>query len=229
MTLAVRRRVFGYIVAGALFIPSELYLLPLLDWNPACVRATNWAAANPGALPSTVAELVAFPEAYHRPMFSHLAPETRARMWQEHLKALLSSGGLNARQTVLVQQLSRELTPAVYRVPHGALLPAKIAALQGELFEVFTPHEYRRLFVHLGAFPKRTFGFHSLRLTVVEFLRGTFVASAQDDGALETPYCNCNADGWLECAFICAGHHGCNQLPWGCGFSGLLHCNSTCQ
>ena len=64
-----------------------------------------WAEQHRDTLPTTLAELSAFPVAFRRVIVNYVGPEQRTRFWEEHLRSFLEpNAGLTPDQRTFVAE-----------------------------------------------------------------------------------------------------------------------------
>ncbi len=211
-----RQLVLGKIVvlAGALIIMASVVLDATVDRRPVIERVSTWAASRGDRLPSTLAELAAYPDWYRWAIIKELSPEVEARMWREQLAAgLLAHREWSERQRTFVTMLIDDMTPQAMMTSTGNRCET-IGAL-------FPNGKDRDLFAsrNLGTFTAPTWTLTSGVVAVSERLRGLIQLEADEAFCQCRPSCvtcsqgetcetgNCTV--YIECGCVGDPHAVC--------------------
>ncbi|XYI03667.1 bacteriocin fulvocin C-related protein [Sorangium sp. So ce1128] len=173
-----------------------------------CVAVRNWVAQNAGRLPTEYAELVRYPVAYRRGIFSALDPDAKSSLWKEHFQRYRDERpDLTAAQASFIERLSSSTSAELYK---GATdKPAVMKGLQAEASALFDRDSLRLLAAQLGP------------------------DDAPDDTqacAAGVGSCTCNAgDDWCNWGHYCSNKAGdCSITPDGCGWWWDDPCDGLC-
>lgn len=174
-----------------------------------CVAVRNWVAQNAGRLPTTYAELVRYPVAYRRGIFSALDPDTKSALWKEHFQNYRNEHpDLTAAQASFIERLSSSTSAELYK---GATdEPAVKKGLQAEGSALFERDSLRLLVAQLGPDDEPD--------------------DAQECAAARVGSCTCNAgDDWCPWGQWCSNEGPeCSITPDGCGWWGADPCDGLC-
>jgi hypothetical protein len=208
--------------------PAIVYLSPALDLRRPCERGTDWAKRHADSLPTSAAQLAAFPESIRRAIFAQLSPATMASMWREQISNFVNTRKLSTEQVEILNRIREHIVPLAYS--HATTQEAQTArSVLSELTRratgILTPQDERVLSELTYAVPPKA-SFTSVRFRIVENIRnhGTAVAS--------------EAIQWCECSTW----YGCYSDPcyppeyfntrcledFGCGPEGTDYCNGLC-
>jgi len=226
MKSTLRKRLgLGAVVAVVILGPSTAYVAPAFDLRKGCERGKDWAAAHSSQLPSSMAELMAFPPSMRNGIFTIVSPETKAAMWKEQLLLFRESAGLTTAQREFVDRAVGDISPVLYgdesapeyELRRAAAVKTVLAARL--LFTADQVHAFDRL--GYGVSPSNSLA--SVRLKVADTVRGWGVAAA---GGSLLPECYCS--GWYDPCFPgeCAGN--CART-FGCGPFGDMFCDGVCE
>jgi len=109
----------------------------------------QWVEAHRETLPTTVAELAAFPVAFRRVIVNFVPHEQRTRFWQEHLQSFLGpESSLSAEQRTFVESTIGTL-PDVFGCP----LPEaqqRIRSMEEGMRGLFSRQEAAAMFGMVG-------------------------------------------------------------------------------
>ena len=224
------------LVVYALAIATLVALVPVMDMLatpegdcPAC----TWVGAHAQTLPTTLAELSAYPLPYRRAIYSSMPAERKALVWRQQMALLMaSSTEWSQRQRDLLDHVQTLLVPGAFMKgtpAHAALLDP---VLEQTLRSEFSEHILSFGELGVGVQPQGSVA--SAKLVIVLWLRGLVVAQASDE-----PYsCTCNdADDWCmpwptspsaDCNPV-INHQGCSCSNDGCGWWWDKQCNGRCD
>ncbi len=108
-----------------------------------------WVEQHRDALPTSLAELSAFPVAFRKVIVNHVGPEQRTRFWEEHLRTFLDPhAGLTPDQQAFVT----ETIPLLSGI-FGSPLPdaqARMRPLGERMRNVFTQTQCAAMFGMVG-------------------------------------------------------------------------------
>ena len=108
-----------------------------------------WVEQHRDSLPSTLAELSAYPMAFRSVIVNYVPHEQRARFWQDHLRTFLDGdAGLSAEQRAFVEELI-DLFPEIFAHP----LPdvqARMRPVEQRMATLFTRAQARAMFGTCG-------------------------------------------------------------------------------
>jgi hypothetical protein len=109
----------------------------------------KWVEEHRDTLPTTVAELAAFPVAFRRVIVNYVTDEQRTRFWQEHLQSFLGPESvLSVEQRTFVESTISSL-PVVFASP----LPEaqkQIRSMEEGMRGLFTRQEAAAMFGMVG-------------------------------------------------------------------------------
>jgi hypothetical protein len=109
----------------------------------------QWVEQHQQTLPTTVAELAAFPVAFRRVIVNFVPHEQRTRFWQEHLQSFLGpESSLSTEQRTFVESTINAL-PDVF----GSPLPEaqqRIRSMEEGMKGLFTRQEAAAMFGMVG-------------------------------------------------------------------------------
>jgi hypothetical protein len=189
------RRFFGALLAGAVFVASQAFIVSSpAPAGASCAALRQWA--QPYAQQRvTLDQLASFDRAHRIAVFNAVSPAVRAELWSEQLRRFAEQPGLSAEQRALVGEAARMATPAFYAEDATARRDA-VRRLWEKAEPLFTTPELRRPWFELAG-----------------VVRPAPRANAQ------LPFCECSAGyGWMECypggcvSSPCAGWQGCGPI-----------------
>jgi hypothetical protein len=206
-----RRSRWYTLAAVAVVAPLLALALPeTADQRPECAQAQAWAADHAQSLPTSLAEVAAFPPAHRRAIFELLPAAGKAALWQERL-AQHAALPLSADQRALVDEARGFVSARTFETRS---VPAAWEARARAAFDRAT---YRRLFNELadseGELTPATAGV---------LLKQRWNALLQ---AHALPLCECSDDG--DCWGGTCTYRRCSW-QWGCGPFGTDICIGVC-
>jgi hypothetical protein len=189
-----------------------------LDARSPRERADAWAASHTNALPTSLAELAAYPADYQKAIRRALPPAAQSRLWREQLTYVLQHEPLNNEQQSFLEQTIAMATPESFE-PNRP-----IPEVCPEIARLFPDEALRTKITQLGAVavPARSVS------STLAALRTT-VANAVDLHA-RVKGCDCRGLGICECGLLvacvdsstCAATNDC-----GCIWAGP--CDKICE
>lgn len=203
------------------------------DSELVCVRAGKWADDNQERLPTSLGELVAFPESYRSALIDRLPAHRRAELWREQVHLILAGQRISPEQRAILQRILPNLTESFYGRPKGQPVSANFMQMIVDLRGV-TTNEQASLFHDLGvvATPDRRLA--SVGVSIKEWWRGRTVVQAQGDGGT----CTCSLTWYCIFDVLCScmlgnvcnpGHIGCTPINYSCGPFGGFTCDGNCE
>jgi hypothetical protein len=119
-------------------------------WGPVGYNGiVAWVQKNPDKMPTSLAELSAFPVAFRRVIVNMVSPEVRTAMWRDHLQSFLGDGtALDERQRQLVRDAIEEL-PILFGSDRP-VFEARAKALEERMKGVLTHEQAYYMFAMLG-------------------------------------------------------------------------------
>lgn len=108
-----------------------------------------WIEQHRESLPTTLAELSAFPVAFRRVIVNYVSPDQRTRFWQEHLGTFLEPASeLSPDQRAYIVE-TIPLLPDIFNSPL-AEAQAKMRPLEERMGQVFTRPQCAAIFGMVG-------------------------------------------------------------------------------
>lgn len=218
-----KRRLAALIGILAVALIGDVFAARIaLDLRPACERAADWVESHRGQLPTTLAAISAFPDAYRRAIGGALPPDVAAELWSEHTTNLAHRSQMSELQRNAALEIASMIRPILYE--RGAENDVARETLQQllstRLAEAFPEPEERAAFSVLGPMESPvTIGRGGI-LQLTERVRDLFAADAA--GQL-----NCNCASSIDCSFDAhCVRGGCTEL-WTCGL-GSFKCVGRC-
>lgn len=179
-------------------------------------RAEDFAVSHAGSLPTTLAELAAYPPAYRKAISRALPAAEQSRLWREQLTIVSHDASLTNEQRTFVEKVIAMATPESFNpdMPTPEVCP-EIAAL-------FTDPALRARIVDLGAVasPRRT-----VWSVVADASTKLHNAVALNAGAS----CNCRGLGLCECGLTEACVDGGCDESNNCGCVWAGKCDKHCE
>ena len=226
-----RRTLLTGLFAAILLVPELLLLPDVLDSRPICDRTADWVRLHANSLPVTLTELNGYPDTYRRVAFAGMSPVQKSNVVTEHLQSVAKRHS-DLRTRELVSEALAIATPDLYAMDaatrRGITKAFEVRALASGIDRAI----YRDIFTRLGEeHVVRRRDLQATRVTIVEWARGYFIASAALPPAFETCECSTDADwctGGKECWYSLPGF-GCSHSSWGCGTLFVDPCNGSCQ
>jgi hypothetical protein len=180
----------------------------------ACERTRQaWLAANP--LPATYERLLEVDSAHRNLALSAMTPELRSAMWRRHMSEYLESNRdrLDDLQVVQIQKGIDLVSPLFFtfraETPGRSIIDQAIADFRAEAARVFTPAQFKEIFVKIG------------------LAKGLGTGTGNPEARM--PECDCayglgyDCEEGAECRpVICSSWTGCG--PWGWDY-----CNAHCR
>ena len=105
-----------------------------------------WVDAHKDSLPTTLAELSAFPIPFRKAIVAFVPPEMRLRFWREHLETFIVSGALTAEQSAFVHETSDQLSSLLAAPGPNPTL----TAWEARAAKLFSRQEASRIFGNVG-------------------------------------------------------------------------------
>jgi hypothetical protein len=178
-------------------------------------RAEDFAASHAGSLPTTLAELAAYPQAYRKAITRALPLAEQSRLWREQLTLVSQDPSLTNEQRTFVEKVITMATPESFdpSMPTPEVCP-EVAAL-------FADPALRARVVDLGsvATPQRT-----LWSTVAHASTKLHQAVALHAAT----QCDCRGLGFCECGLTEACIYGCEETN-NCGCIWAGPCDKHCE
>jgi hypothetical protein len=104
----------GALVTILVVGPSVVYVAPAFDLRAGCERGKDWARNHPAEIPSSMAELMAFPSSMRNGIFTVMSPERQAAIWKEPLLAFRDFSRLTLTQRQLIDRAIQDVSPVLY-------------------------------------------------------------------------------------------------------------------
>jgi hypothetical protein len=189
-----------------------------LDQRTDAERAKVWATSHTRALPSTLAELAAYPEDYRKAIFSALPAADKSRLWREQLQLVLDRETLDNEQRTFVEKTIAMATPQSFEPnqPTPEVCP--------DIARLFTDPDMRAKVTKLGSMtpPARTAW--STVASVTTTLHQTVGLNAH------AFRCDCRGLGLCECGLTeaCTAEGGCEHSE-NCGCIWYGTCDKYCE
>src|SRR4051812_34775774 len=143
MKISHRTRV-GIYCTGALVV-AVLAAPAFADRRPECKQAGDWVDAHKGRLPTTLADIAAFPRAYRHAIMSQLPADVRATVWRTRLSQIAQRPITSEQRRVIddalrligpehyVQNSTKQRLPVEWRTRAAAAFTGKSAVMITEL------------------------------------------------------------------------------------------------
>jgi len=186
-------------------------------------EAYNWVDSHRAELPHTYDEISEFPLGYRKAIYSALAAETRAQLWQEQFERFLQSENLaEAQREVLLEAIelaTPELFSAMKDRSHRGFVQARqrLAEFEKRARETFGNEVTGDLFGRIGP--------ADIEIGIIK-PRG--VAKFQSSATLSAG-CSCSTvSDYCSSAFHCVSG-GCIVIRNECGTFWTYDCNGQCQ
>lgn len=189
-----------------------------LDQRTDTERAKAWTASHPNALPTSLAELAAYPEDYRTAIFKALPAADKSRLWREQLQTVLDHETLTNEQRTFVEQTIAMATPTSFEPnqPTPEVCP--------DIARLFTDQTMRDKVTKLGSVtpPARTAW--STVAFVSTKLHDTIGLNAHGFK------CECRGLGLCECGLTeaCIPDGGCEESD-DCGCIWAGKCDKYCE
>lgn len=226
MKSTLRKRLgLGALVFTLVVGPSTAYVAPAFDLRAGCERGKDWARSHSSQIPSSMAELMAFPPSMRNGIFTVMSPERKASIWKEQLVDFRDSAGLSRTQREFVARAIEHVSPTLYSdqtAPEYELKRAAAKEIVLAARSLFTAEQVR-VFDKIGYGVRPTHSFASVRLKAADKARSWGAVLA---GASPLPECYCS--GWYDPCYPaeCAGHCA---VTFGCGPFGDMFCDGICE
>lgn len=173
-----------------------------------CATAAAWAARNKGNLPRGYDEVIAYPMAYRRAIFSALPASAKSELWTEHLTRYQAAHHLSPEQSAAIREGLRLARPALFEHRDSPGARRSLDALRDSARAAFGPHAARAVFATLGPSEPRS------------------PAGAVPAGPDNT--CSCSsADSWCDNNTYCQSGY-CASTGSGCGLLYRYACDGLC-
>jgi len=173
-----------------------------------CATAAAWVAKNKGHLPQTYDEVIAYPMAYRRAIFSALSATTKSQLWSEQLTRYRTAHQLSSEQSAVIQTGLRLSRPALFERLGSAEVKRSLDELRKSSGAAFGGPATDALFATLGP---------------AESAKSAADASVGPDNA-----CSCaTADSYCGNNTHCQSG-GCGYSSSGCGTFYAYACDGLC-
>lgn len=119
-------------------------------WFPMAHRdIVAWVEAHRDALPTTLAELSAFPIPFRKVIVNYVSPEARTAFWQEHLANFIGpDSALTPEQQALVRDAIADL-PLMFNARREEF-EARAKALENRMRDLFSRRQAAEMFGMVG-------------------------------------------------------------------------------
>jgi hypothetical protein len=95
------------VLSALLLVPEVVLLSSSLDFRQSCEMVNEWVSGHRSFLPTAYEDLVAYPLAYRRAIYSQMNDSTKAKMWATQLsKALADIHSLTPEQRDVIQHIA---------------------------------------------------------------------------------------------------------------------------
>ncbi len=226
------------VAALALAAPQVGFLKAATSTDPICKRGDEWAAKNANALPTSMAELKEYPTGFRRRIYGAMSPESRHKVWTEHIDGLVKAEGATwtPTQRALISEIQEKVRSGAVLKPAGA---DAAEALGTRLISEFGRDKALAIATLEGEATRPT-TLGAMRVRAMEFARQVTANVAKVSDTLVTPLhagdleCNCLSNGW--CNLVDPSWWCCpdNAVPGGCiprigcGWFGTQTCLGLC-
>lgn len=224
MTAKTRRRLAVCLVVVGLTLPAETILLRALSTSTT-QDAADWAQSlAEDQVPPAAAQIQSLPFAYRRALMARMAPQARAAVWQNHIKAYVARhSNLDAASLALLDNAASLVTGDALSYPTSELrVQMSIVAEQTKVLLGADEADY--LFYRLG--PKDVTLASALPIghQLTNFVRSVFVVQARVED------CDCHLGFGCDAPGHCDDGPTCNKYDtWpACGWFWNQECNGLC-
>lgn len=184
----------------------------LLLAEPICAVEARWVKSHSDSLPSTLAELSAYPDSRRRAIWNALAIETKIALRHEQNAYYLRSGDLSAVQRAFLLDVDRQLEATI--VP-SAIAERKV--FQARARELFGRQRAEEMFTKIGVDTPE-------EAVEAKPGRGPF---AWPSPQTYIPECACQVYDQCGLRGACTRTIGCSA-NYNCGFWGTSYCDGMC-
>jgi hypothetical protein len=226
LTGTTRRRVVVCLVAVALTLPIETFLLKAISTPSVQDAAHEWVAnLTPDNLDAAASQVQAYPVAYRRAIMRALPAQARVVVWRRHIRDYIDAHpGLSPAAVAVLDEARDLITPELLSDPSSADR-AQAARLGSELVALIGRDEAEHVLYRLGPRDGTFASREPFGERLANWVRGLVVAFARAES------CDC-ATGW-GCdgmGTYCRANTGCTvDTDWPmCGWLWSETCDGLC-
>ena len=227
-------------LTSAVALQASISIVARIQGRTGACPSCDWAAANVGNLPDSLAELAAYPVDYRRAAFGALAPDQKAALAREQLQLLIQSKhDWTSREIDLLRRLESVVVPGAYVTGSAEQATARDRAFDAAVRNQLWAH--RVALTEIGSLSQADHSLRSIHLRLALRLRGFLTVHATSTEAGRTSgdwddACQCSeTSDWCSGPNPLAPSQDCESAETscvcqsGCGTLLMYECNGHCR